>query len=367
MRIVYILNTLEIGGTERQVAALAERMAARGHAVVIVALREPGTHPISTTITAHYLEMRKSAASALRGWVRAARILRGFRPHILHSSNVHGNLLARSLKLCCPRARIVSTIHNVYEGGAARMLALRITDPLSHCSVAVSQAAADEAVGKGAVPARKCGVIANGIDPGAFTPDAARRMATRESMGAESSFIWMTAGRIVAAKDYPNLLRAFALVHSAEPEARLWIAGEGDAEYAAGMISIATQAGVAEAIRWLGARRDMVSLLDAADGFVLGSAWEGMPLALAEAMAMEKPVVATAAGGVGELAGDCANLVAAGDAAKLAEAMLATMRRPVEAREAQGRASRERIVAQFNAENKAEEWERLYVEAAEGR
>jgi glycosyltransferase involved in cell wall biosynthesis len=78
-------------------------------------------------------------------------------------------------------------------------------------------------------------------------------------------------------------------------------------EESIGASSTAVQALAADlgnSVRWLGLRRDMPALLDAADGFVLSSAWEGMPLAVGEAMAMEKSVVATDVGGVRELMGD---------------------------------------------------------------
>jgi hypothetical protein len=80
-----------------------------------------------------------------------------------------------------------------------------------------------------------------------------------------------------------------------------------------------------DSVRWLGLRRDMPALLDAADAFVSGSAWEGMPLAVGEAMAMEKPVVATDVGGVRELVGDAGLVVPAKDSGALADAMQATM------------------------------------------
>ncbi len=115
-----------------------------------------------------------------------------------------------------------------------------------------------------------------------------------------------------------------------------------------------------EHVRWLGLRRDMPALLDAADGFVLASAWEGMPLVLGEAMAMEKPVVATDVGGVRELVGDAGTLVPAKDPEALAEAMLATMRQSREERARMGRAARERIVHQFSMDAAADWWEALY-------
>ena len=115
-----------------------------------------------------------------------------------------------------------------------------------------------------------------------------------------------------------------------------------------------------DGVRWLGLRRDMPALLDAADGFVLSSAWEGMPLAVGEAMAMEKPVVATDVGGVRELVGDAGYTVSAKSPEGLAGAMLELMRRTPVARSALGRRARERIVSNFSMNARADEWEILY-------
>jgi glycosyltransferase involved in cell wall biosynthesis len=106
----------------------------------------------------------------------------------------------------------------------------------------------------------------------------------------------------------------------------------------------------------------MSALLDAADGFVSASAWEGMPLAVGEAMAMEKPVVATEVGGVRELVGEAGVMVPAKDPETLAQAMLALMRSTPQARRSLGRAARERIERLFSFDAKAGEWESLYGE-----
>lgn len=123
---------------------------------------------------------------------------------------------------------------------------------------------------------------------------------------------------------------------------------------------LASELKVNRQIEWLGLRRDLPALLDAADGFVSSSAWEGMPLAIAEAMAMAKPVVATDVGGVSELVGDTGSLVPAEDSVSLAEAMFETMRKPEADREAIGRTARCRIQANFNIETRAGEWEKFY-------
>jgi glycosyltransferase involved in cell wall biosynthesis len=240
------------------------------------------------------------------------------------------------------------------------MLAYRLTDPLSRHTTAVSQSAAARFVRLQAVPARKCSVVTNGIDTQEFAPHPERRASQRERMGVREEFVWLAAGRIVAAKDYPNLLRAFARIHAAAVHARLWIAGEAMGDSFAAIQALAAELGLAAAVRWLGLRRDMPALLDAADGFVLASAWEGMPLAVGEAMAMEKPVVATDVGGVRELMGEVGWIVPAKSPEELATSMLALMRSAPEARAALGRAARRRIQENFSIEARADEWEALY-------
>jgi glycosyltransferase involved in cell wall biosynthesis len=175
-----------------------------------------------------------------------------------------------------------------------------------------------------------------------------------------AEFIWLAVGRLAPAKDYPNLLRAFAAVRAKKPDAQLWIAGDARGDERAPLESLATELGIGANVRWLGLRRDMPALLDAADALVLSSAWEGMPLAVGEAMAMEKPVVATDVGGVRELVGDAGMVVPAKDSRALAEAMLATMDQSREELAARGSAARERVLSHFSIDATADMWEALY-------
>jgi glycosyltransferase involved in cell wall biosynthesis len=209
-------------------------------------------------------------------------------------------------------------------------------------------------------------VLRQGIDIVEFSPSAERRAHMRTGMGARGEFIWLTAGRIVPAKDYPNLLRAFARVRAACSDAQLRIAGEAAGQEASKVRALAADLGLDDSVRWLGLRRDLPALLDAADGFVLASAWEGMPLAVGEAMAMEKPVVATDVGGVRELVEESGIVVPPGDSEALAGAMLNIMQRPPEDRHTLGRAARERIQSSFSMDTRADEWEALYRTILEG-
>jgi glycosyltransferase involved in cell wall biosynthesis len=360
MRIVYVLTSLGMGGAERQVMALAGRMAGRGHTVALMVLRPRAAGQWPPGLPVIHLEMRKTPGSVLAAMARGRRFLKSFGPDLVHSHSFHANLAARLLKSTLPGLPVVSTVHNVYEGGWPRMLAYRLTDGLVCCTTAVCHAAADRFVALKAIPRRKCVVVSNGIDTAESSPRPERRKLTRESLTVDAQFIWLATGRIAKAKDYPNLLRAFRQVLEVHPESRLWVAGDGEAAEVAATRALADALGLRKAVRWLGLRRDVPALLDAADGFVLASAWEGMPLAVGEAMAMEKPVAATDVGGVRELVGDAGVLTAANAPDALATAMLAIMERTPEERRTLGRAARERIVQVFAMDSKTDEWEALY-------
>jgi glycosyltransferase involved in cell wall biosynthesis len=373
MRVAYILTSLSVGGAERQVLWLASRMARAGHTVRLIVLLPRGADDLlsrsaanadSTPFDVVYLGFQKNLWSALRGLARGASVIRHFRPDLIHSHNFHGNLAGRLLGRLCGRIPVISTIHNVYEGGRLRMLAYRISDPLSKQTIAVSEAARDRYVYLRAIPVRKAGVVANGIETENFLPSPIRRNAIRAEVGvAEDDFVWIAVGRLAPAKDYPNLLHAFSALRLEQPTAKLWIIGAGEPSYTDELQVLARALGIEDRVRWLGARQDVAALLDAADAFVLASAWEGMPLALGEAMAMAKPVVATDVGGVREMAGHTNWLVEAGNSHALAEAMARMMALIVDDRLKIGETARARILENFSMEAKMREWDEIYRSA----
>ena len=373
MRIVYVLTSIGVGGAERQVINLASRMAQRGHTVALLVLRPRLAEEWHTDLPVTSLEVRKTPVSVLVGMVRGRLFLAEFRPDLVHSHGFHANITARLLKLLAPTLVVVSTVHNVYEGGWRRMLAYRLTDALSRRTTAVSEAAANRFTGLKAVSKRKCVVVQNAFNLEKLVPQPGGREQIRAQLAAEEpphhlpadqSFVWLAVGRIVPAKDYPNLLRAFALVLAERPEARLWIAGQFPSALPASLSNLASELGVGSAVRWLGLRRDIPELLDAADAFVQASAWEGMPLAIGEAMAMAKAVVATDVGGVRELLGSAGVLVPPGDSEALADSMLAVMRTPKDELRTLGAAARLRIEREFNMDARIVDWEKLYAELA---
>ena len=370
MRIAYILTSLGVGGAERQVIWLARRMARAGHIVRLVVLLSRGTDDLLAESTREadsepfdvvYLGIHKRPWSAMRGLARGAGAIRQFRPDLIHAHNFHGNLAGRLLGLLCGKIPVVSTIHNVYEGGRLRMMSYRFTDLLSRRTIAVSKAACERYTRLRAIAANKAGVVANGIETDNFRPSLEQRNTMRATMGVTGKdFVWIAVGRLAPAKDYPNLLRAFSSLNAEWASARLWILGAGEPSYTIELQSLARNLGIEDKIRWLGSRQDIAALLDAADAYVLASAWEGMPLALGEAMAMGKPLIATDVGGVREMTAESNWLVTAGNSNALAEAMARMMALSDTERLKISEAARARILQRFSMEAKTREWEEIY-------
>jgi len=365
MRIAFVLTSLGLGGAEHQAVAVAERLARRDHTLTLLVLGEQVEQEWPTELPVHRLGMHKNPLDFLRKLRPAGEILRTFQPDLVHAHCFHANLFARLLHRGGLQAPVISTIHNIYEGPWPRLVAYRLTDRWAEQTVAVSLLSAMRYVRLGATPCMKIKVIPNGIDTEQFRPDRERREQTRAAMGVADEFVWLTAGRLTRAKDLPNLLHGFAQLAQQEERARLWIAGSGKPRYAAGLKKLARQLGIEDKLRWLGVRRDLEALYDAADGFVLGSAWEGMPLVVAEAMAMEKPVVATDVGGVFELVSAAGRMVDAKDPAFLARGMRETMQLSGEKRQRIGQAARRRIEEKFSLASRVEAWEKEYADLLE--
>lgn len=367
MRILFLSTSMGLGGADQQLLSAAQVLRDRGHDIRIVSLTPLGRMGLEARrlgLATDSLEMRRGVPDP-RGLARLARLVRGWRPDVIHSHMVHANLMARALRLLVPVPVLVSTIHNVFEGGPVLMWGYRLSNGLVDHMTIISEAAAQRFVRERIVPAGLLTVIANGVDI-----DRMRNVApgTRESLRAslgvgEEDFVWLAVGRFEVAKDYPNMLRAFARVRARESRAVLVIVGEGSLQAEAQ--ALAAELALGPSVRFLGARGDIPAVMNAADAYVMSSAWEGMPMVLLEAAAAGLPIVATAVGGNGEVVreGESGLLVPARDSEALGAGMLRLMGLPGEVRRSMGERGREHVRANYGLQRVAERWERVYWDA----
>jgi len=350
-----------IGGAERQVVLLARGLRQRGWRVTVVALSGTGGDAATLLIAAGAafltLEMRKGLADP-RGWLRFNRWLKRESPDVVHAHLPHATWLARWSRLAAPVRVVVDTLHSSFPGTIGRRLGYRMSGWLSDRVTAVSSAVADAHLCAAMTRKDKLTVIPNGIDLDQWRPDRAVREAVRRELCVGDEFLWFAAGRLDPVKDYSTLLRATAQLP--EP-ARLVIAGAGPLQNE--LLRLSAHLGLEHRVRFLGFEPDVRRLIQAADGFVLSSRSEGLPMVLLEAAACALPAVATDVQGTREVfgQGDIEWLTPIGDPEALGGAMAKMMRTPVEERKEIGEQARRFVIERFSLEAVLDRWEALYA------
>ncbi|HSJ75998.1 MAG TPA: glycosyltransferase [Gemmatimonadales bacterium] len=363
MRVMFLSTSMGMGGADQQLLSAAELMRAQGHDVFIVALCELGPMGLearSKGIRTETLGMPRGVPDP-RGLIRLVRLVRAWKPDVLHSHMIHANLLARMVRLFARVPVIVSTIHNIYEGGPLWMAAYRISNGLVDHMTIISEAAADRFVNERIVPRELLTCVPNGVDTERFRQVApGTREALRSSIGIQDRFVWLAVGRFEIAKDYPNMLHAFAQVCQSDSNAVLLLVGHGSLQEETE--SLAHSLGLGDRIRFLGVRSDVPEVMAAADGYVMSSAWEGMPIALLEAAAAGLPIVATRVGGNHEVVrdGESGFLVPPRDHDALGRAMLRLMEQTPERLRDMGERGREHVRVHYGLARVVERWQDLY-------
>lgn len=205
----------------------------------------------------------------------------------------------------------------------------------------------------------KISVISNRVDVSRYGKSR-RRDEIRAELGfGEAEHLMTVMAILKTQKGHAVLLNALAKISARHPHLHVLIAGDG--ELRENLESQAREMSLEGQVHFLGTRKDIPDLLSASDSFVLPSLWEGMPMALIEAMASGLPVVATDVSGTREVMvhGETGLMVPPGDAEQLARAIDQILLDPARAR-AMGAAGRRRIEASFSAQTQAKEYIALF-------
>ncbi|MEF2523290.1 glycosyltransferase [Vibrio mimicus] len=360
MKMVFIITGLAMGGAETQVCSLIDQLAARGHTILLLSLTGGSVNnPKDSSVTSVELNMRKTPFGFVQAYWQAVNILRQFQPDIVHSHMVHANIFSRLLRFIAPISRLVCTAHSNNEGGKVRMLAYRLTDRWCDLTTNVSQEAVEAFIAQKAVKPSRIVALHNGIDLAKFAFNPVARERCRAELGLNANqMLLLSVGRLTEAKDYPNLLRAFAQLVKSQPNIRLAIIGQG--ELATQIEQMIEQLDLKSHVHFLGLRFDVTDWMSAADCFVLSSAWEGFGLVVAEAMACERPVVATDCGGVREVVGDYGYLVQPRDSTKLADAIEQALALSPKERKTLGENARKYIESRYSLSVVTDKWLEIY-------
>jgi glycosyltransferase involved in cell wall biosynthesis len=380
-RILRVIARLNMGGPALHVSYLTKGLENRGYHTTLVAGKlARGEDSMSYVADELGVEVVPLVAmhrdvSPVYDPVAVTRLvgeIRRVRPHILHTHTAKAGAVGRAAALLAGDARppvIVHTYHgHVLRGyfDPVRTQFFRETERAlarhTNRLIAVGPQVRDDLVELGVAPAEKFSVIRLGIDLESRVLTADRRAEFRHLFGIpEDRFVVGWIGRMTAIKRVPDILAAFKALRDRGVEATLCLVGDGPDRDA--VEQLASDLGIVRDILFVGYQRDVAPYYAFFDAFLLPSANEGTPVVAIEALASERPVVATRVGGVPDVVDDGEDgfLVEVGDIPALADRLEQLARDP-ELRARMGKAGRERVVPRYRVERLVDDVDTLYRE-----
>jgi glycosyltransferase involved in cell wall biosynthesis len=388
--VMQLVANLDRGGAQEVVRTLARHLPAQGWKPVVATFRDgPLRNELEEEgVTVVVLPARRhTVLSPFRAGAEFLAIRRRLAAECdAHGVTVVQTHLLQSLDFVTLTLRrhnrvVLWTVHNALlelrrdqlpEGQRWLLAAKRAAYRLGYSAaarvvdgfVAVSDDVASEVCRAFSPPRGRLLVIANGVDTGRFS-DRSSRDIVRAGLGvAPDGLVLIVVAKLYRQKGHSVLLEALA---SAELPTNAQILLVGDGPERARLESEAGRLGLGRVL-FLGNRPDIPQLLAASDLFVLPSLWEGLPIALLEAMAAGLPVVATDVAGSRQVITDGQDgmLVKPGDPEPLRWAILSLISDAAK-RTRLGQAAKRRVETEFSASAQAAHHARAYTAALKRR
>ena len=310
LNVLLLGSQIETGGAQKMLFQQAKWFTDRGHTVSVIFLYDKeGKHQewnkkhdisiINLNAKKHGDFFLFNFARILRGIGHLSIILFENKFDVIETFTIHSNVFAIPIAWFLKIPARVATHHGFVED-APRWLeilhGLILNSRFCSKLVAVSEAAAQIAVNKERVNQNKIIVIKNGINVFSETsPDS--KIEIMEELGFhDDTFLILSIGRLVQQKGVEILLSVAKKTTTVNQNVRFAIAGDGALKKK--LLKQRDELGLQKVVSFLGIRNDIPALLSAADIFLMTSQWEGLSIAMLEAMSMAKPIVATKFDGV---------------------------------------------------------------------
>ncbi|WP_082627756.1 glycosyltransferase family 4 protein [Chthonomonas calidirosea] len=357
MRIMEIISGVGVNGAVVHCLLLTQELARRGNEVVLVCrhnawIGQQLAHTANVTVVES--DMRRWPLDELR---RMAALARERQIEVIntHMSRAHnfGVFLQRFSGIPCVTTAHSHKIHPHWW--------------FAHHIIAVSEQTRRYHLRFNRVRASRIDTVHGFVDVARFRGlDAHTRLQTRADLGVdEETFLVGAIGDFLPRKGQLYLVRALPQLLERIPRLRLALAGSVRTEsYYQKVRREASRLGVQEAILWLGYRQDVPQLLAAFDVYTLVSLDEMFPVAILEAMAAQKPIVATAVGGTPECAAevDSIYLIPPADPQAIVKALVELYEDP-QKRAQLGQRAYETVCAHFTVEQQAPKIEAVFRKA----
>jgi glycosyltransferase involved in cell wall biosynthesis len=373
-KILYVVGSLDVGGTERHLALLVPRLKRMGWEPVIYCLSRPGEQATEVQQAGVQVISAPFPIVSGQGWIATRALKLGFstlkllwlmlsaRPQIAHFFLPVAYLLGAPLALLARIPIRIMSRRSLNDYQAAhplfRTCELRLhkhmTAILGNARSIVSELIEDEHC-----PADRVALIYNGIDTSAF----AKRREPHEGL------VLITVANLIAYKGHAHLLAALGQIASALPPRWSLLCVGRDDGIGAALTQQTRDLGIGDKVMLLGVRRDIPALLAGADiGILVPHQNEGFSNSILEGMAASLPMVVTDVGGNAEavLDGITGLVVPARDADTLGSA-ISKLVQDSRLRQSIGEAGCKRVERYFTIDRCVANYARLYAGLLQGK
>lgn len=349
-RVVYLSHAFHVGGAEEMVFNLVRHLPQRFEPV-IVCIHSAG--PIGeeirkTGVEFHVLDLNPGVRHPFH-LIKLERALTDLRADIVHTFLLTASLYGRLAAMFARVPIIIGTEVNIYENKEPRHIKAERWLMSKTDSVVVSAGSVrDFYIDQVGADPSKVEVIYNAVDWSQLETTKSRDEMREELQLGQFAPVAGIVARLTEQKAHSVLFQSMATTPGLE---RLHLVVVGDGHLREKLERQATDLGIADRVRFLGARRDLGNLMSAMDMFVMPSLWEGLPLSMVLAMGAGLPVVATAVAGIPEvvLDGSTGLLVPPNDAPALGAALAQLVRSP-ELRHALGTAAQATALPRYGVD-----------------
>lgn len=363
-KIMYIVHSLGVGGTERLVYKMVRNLKDRGIYSSVCCLDYLGTwgeELLSSGFQVFVLERKTGIDLSISQKIKT--IIKREQPDILHAHQYTPYFYTANSVFSFNRPRVVFTEHGRFFPDKVRIKRVifnQFAQYFTDAIVGVCEFTKDVSLGRYEKFSRnRIKVINNGINPEEFLLGIDVNLKKKSlGLNPEEKIIGVV-GRLCEVKNHRLLIRAFAEVRKYINNAKLLIVGDGGLRNE--LENFSKELTLGDDILFLGERSDIPELMGIFDLFALSSDLEASNLAVLEAMASGLPVVATNVGGNPELVvdGETGILVQRGDDKKFASAVIRILQNP-ELKKQMGFSGRQRVIERFTFNRMMEEYIALY-------
>lgn len=362
LKVIHLVEDLKIGGAERVIADIAMGLDRKKYDVSVWCVTRGGE--TATELSEKGIDVKILGISSYHNPLntfKLTRQLKAARPEIVHTHGYFASVIGRLAARRAGISVILAHVHSTYWEYKKRHLMIeRKLSRFTHKIICCSEAVENFVKNTEKITEKKTIVIYNGVDEERFF-QLKNSTSIRAELGMdEEAAVVGTVSSLTPHKGHEFLVQAASLVLERLPSAKFLIVGDGPLRQR--LEDQAKDLNIHPAVIFAGTRKDIPEILSLMDVFVLPShTREGLGISIIEAMAAERPVVATDIGGIPEVVnhGETGLLVPSGNPEALSNALIELLQNPKKAKE-MGEKGRARVKEKFTTKKMLSEIEHVY-------